>query len=62
MEGKDVMAPEALCRGSHYCGVLCEAPNDHGRGMWATTKNAEADKPFTLNTHVRKRLEMWGVK
>ncbi|WP_235856330.1 CRISPR-associated protein Cas1 [Methanolobus halotolerans] len=22
-------------------------------------KNAEADKPFTLNTHVRERLEMW---
>ncbi|WP_406671454.1 CRISPR-associated endonuclease Cas1 [Methanolobus sp. ZRKC4] len=23
-------------------------------------KNAEADKPFTLTTHVRERLEMWG--
>ena len=22
-------------------------------------KNAEADKPFTLNAHVRERLEMW---
>ena len=22
-------------------------------------KNAEADKPFTLNSHVRERLEMW---
>lgn len=24
-------------------------------------KNAEADKPFTLNSHVRERLEMWIV-
>ncbi|AFV22346.1 CRISPR-associated protein, Cas1 family [Methanolobus psychrophilus R15] len=23
-------------------------------------KNAEADKPFTLNSHVRERLELWG--
>ncbi|WP_407356400.1 hypothetical protein [Methanolobus sp. WCC5] len=23
-------------------------------------KNVEADKPFTLNSHVRERLEMWG--
>jgi CRISPR-associated protein Cas1 len=23
-------------------------------------KNAEADKPFTLNAHVRERLEMGG--
>jgi CRISPR-associated protein Cas1 len=22
-------------------------------------KNAEADKPFTLNSHVKERLEMW---
>jgi CRISPR-associated protein Cas1 len=22
-------------------------------------KNAEAEKPFTLNSHVRERLEMW---
>ncbi|MDY0386995.1 MAG: hypothetical protein RBT65_07685 [Methanolobus sp.] len=22
-------------------------------------KNAEADKPFTLNVHVRERVEMW---
>ncbi len=22
-------------------------------------KNAEADKPFTLNSHVRERLDMW---
>ena len=22
-------------------------------------KNAEADKPFTMNAHVRERLEMW---
>jgi CRISPR-associated protein Cas1 len=22
-------------------------------------KNAEADKPFTLNAHVRERLQMW---
>ena len=22
-------------------------------------KNDEADKPFTLNSHVRERLEMW---
>jgi len=22
-------------------------------------QNAKADKPFTLNTHVRERLEMW---
>lgn len=25
-------------------------------------KNAKADKPFTLNAHVRERLEMWGKK
>jgi CRISPR-associated protein Cas1 len=25
-------------------------------------KNAEADKPFTLNAHVRERLEMWEIK
>jgi CRISPR-associated protein Cas1 len=24
-------------------------------------KNAEADKPFTLNAHVRERLEIWEV-
>lgn len=23
-------------------------------------KNAKADKPFTLNAHVREILEMWG--
>jgi len=23
-------------------------------------KNAEADKPFTMNAHVRERLEIWG--
>jgi hypothetical protein len=27
-------------------------------------KNAESDKPFTLNKHVRERLDQWdnGVK
>lgn len=24
-------------------------------------QNAKGDKPFTLNAHVRERLEMWGV-
>jgi CRISPR-associated protein Cas1 len=24
-------------------------------------KNAKADKPFTLNAHVRERLEMWNM-
>ncbi len=23
-------------------------------------QNTEADKPFTLNSHVRERLEMWN--
>jgi hypothetical protein len=25
-------------------------------------KNAKSDKQFTLNSHVRERLEMWGLK
>ncbi len=29
------------------------------KGILHYMKNAEADKPFTLNTHVRERLEMW---
>jgi CRISPR-associated protein Cas1 len=28
--------------------------------LYYMKKNAEADKPFSLNAHVRERLEMWG--
>lgn len=27
--------------------------------LYDMKKNAEADKPFTLNAHVRERLELW---
>ena len=29
--------------------------------LYYMKQNAKTDKPFTLNAHVRDRLEMWGV-